>query len=151
MDGAAIKHELDKQIAGLLGPKTEADLVKPDKKAKKKVSNSLVQINTRLHTEYAQIPSCSTRTLQGCLTLLQYVRTVYTVSSCTCIADLQPNATQEKKPAALASNGTVPAEGGEPAGERLPASVANGDSHAAEANPYAFLPDPRENHRVSLL
>ena len=36
-DGAAIKSELDQQIAGLLGPKTEADLVKPDKKTKKKV------------------------------------------------------------------------------------------------------------------
>ena len=37
VDGAAIKRELDKQITDLLGPKTEADLVKPDKKAKKKV------------------------------------------------------------------------------------------------------------------
>ena len=37
-DGAAIKSELDRQIADLLGPKTEADLIKPDKKAKKKVS-----------------------------------------------------------------------------------------------------------------
>ena len=59
------------------------------------------------------------------------------------------NAPQEKKPAAATANGAVGAEGAQPAGERLPASVANGDSHAAEANPYAFLPDPRENHRVS--
>ncbi len=34
-DGAAIKRELDSQITGILGPKTEADLVKPGKKAKK--------------------------------------------------------------------------------------------------------------------
>lgn len=38
-DGAAIKRELDTQIAAILGPKTEADLVKPDKKAKKKVGD----------------------------------------------------------------------------------------------------------------
>ena len=37
-DGAAIKRELDTQIKSILGPKTESDLVKPDKKAKKKVS-----------------------------------------------------------------------------------------------------------------
>ena len=37
-DGAAIKQELDKQIVAILGPKQEADNVKLDKKAKKKVS-----------------------------------------------------------------------------------------------------------------
>ncbi|KAK9832832.1 hypothetical protein WJX81_005150 [Elliptochloris bilobata] len=33
-DGAAVKKELDVQVAALLGPKTEADLAKPEKKKK---------------------------------------------------------------------------------------------------------------------
>ena len=36
-EGAEIKRELDAHVAVLLGPKTEADLVKPDKKKAKKV------------------------------------------------------------------------------------------------------------------
>lgn len=36
-EGSEIKRELDKQVEALLGPKTEADLVKPDKKKVKKV------------------------------------------------------------------------------------------------------------------
>lgn len=36
-EGAEIKRELDAQVGALLGPKTEADLVKPDKKKVKKV------------------------------------------------------------------------------------------------------------------
>ena len=54
VDGAAIKRELDKQITDLLGPKTEADLVKPDKKAKKKVSC------TQLMSQHAlsRVPVC---------------------------------------------------------------------------------------------
>ena len=47
-DGAAVKQELDKQITELLGPKTEADMVKPDKKAKKKVSHTTCQTVTTL-------------------------------------------------------------------------------------------------------
>lgn len=34
-DGAKVKQELDDQILQLLGPKTEQDLVKPDKKKAK--------------------------------------------------------------------------------------------------------------------
>ena len=40
-EGAEIKRELDAQVAALLGPKTEADLVKPDKKKAKKVRSLL--------------------------------------------------------------------------------------------------------------
>lgn len=35
-DGAAVKKELEAQVADFLGPKTEADLKPPDKKAQKK-------------------------------------------------------------------------------------------------------------------
>ena len=35
-EGAAVKAELEAQVADFLGPKTEADMKPPDKKAKKK-------------------------------------------------------------------------------------------------------------------
>ena len=63
--------------------------------------------------------------------------------------DVRTCATQEKKPAAPASSGAAPADGAAAAGSSAAVPVANGDSHAPEANPYAFLPDPRENYRVS--
>lgn len=40
-DGSKVKQELDDQILQLLGPKTEQDLVKPDKK-KTKVTSFLL-------------------------------------------------------------------------------------------------------------
>lgn len=40
-DGSKVKQELDDQILQLLGPKTEQDLVKPDKK-KTKVNSFLL-------------------------------------------------------------------------------------------------------------
>jgi hypothetical protein len=45
-DGAEVKRELDKQILELLGPKTEQDLAKPDKKKKKVVSAGYVSADS---------------------------------------------------------------------------------------------------------
>ena len=57
---------------------------------------------------------------------------------------------QEKKPAAAVSNEESSVGGQQPAASAAPAPVANGNSSAPEANPYAFLPDPRDNHKVCL-
>ncbi|CAK0743004.1 hypothetical protein CVIRNUC_001436 [Coccomyxa viridis] len=55
---------------------------------------------------------------------------------------------KEKKPIAVVSNGEASLGGDQPAASAAPAPVANGDSSAPEANPYAFLPDPQDNHKV---
>ena len=57
-------------------------------------------------------------------------------------------AMQEKKPAAAVPNGEASIGGEQAAASAAPAPVANGDSSAPEANPYAFLPDPQDNHKV---
>lgn len=44
-DGAEVKRELDAQVLQLLGPKTEQDLSKPEKK-KKKVCHDAVDLSS---------------------------------------------------------------------------------------------------------
>lgn len=143
-DGAAIKRELDTQITGILGPKTEADLVKPDKKAKKKVSFicklGLILVLGRIDSISAAVRAILHSEGQIAGIVSELVGGTHDVRTC---------ATQEKKPAAPAPNGAAPTDGAAAAGSSAAVPVANGDSHAPEANPYAFLPDPRENYRVS--
>ena len=50
-EGAEVKRELDAQVAALLGPKTEADLAKPDKKKAKKVGPALPVRTQSMHSD----------------------------------------------------------------------------------------------------